>query len=156
MGTRKQKLDRATTERCTKWMSEWVTGWVSDWLIERVTDWVSECRVEIEIEMKCSRTRQAVLDVWLVYLHSWVAGHSVCLVKRFCTNYEKMSVPQLASPASATNCHPLSLIVASFCCSIIQNWQLNELSGLSRISLLLLLSSQPWKQAPALSSRFPI
>lgn len=100
---------------------------MTDWLNEVVSEWVMCWNWN---EMFGQLPDKDLLDLSGL---RWSKG--------LCTNYEKMSLlrpvaleaeynPLLFLSLSFVGCTH-SLIVASFCCSIIQNWQLNELSGLS-------------------------
>lgn len=121
------------------WRNEWRSGWLTDWLAGMQSDWCADISNEMKMLSSLTRTwNRTRTRTWTQNLPGlsvsyWSKGLTQITRKCHCFSQNLLSTTLNHSSTHSP------IIVASFCCSIIQNWQLSELSGLSSILLLLLL-----------------
>lgn len=122
-----------------EWMTEWRSEWVTDvlklkWNVRAVA-WQGPSRPfrPTMVKRALHKLRE---NVTASACRTWGRVHPSL----------SLSIPLLLCFVRCTH----SLIVASFCCYIIQNWQLNELSGLSNKAVAAIAAFSALFQSPSL------
>lgn len=125
------------------WMTEWSSEWVTDvlklkWNVRPVA-WQGPSR-----PFRPTMVKRA--------LHKLRENVTASACRTWGRVHPSFSLSPSLSLVGCTH----SLIVASFCCSIIQNWQLNELSGLSNKAVAAIAAFAALFLSPSLPVCLPL